>query len=50
LAGSGFAVQLIRTMLYGTRALDWVLFAEVGLVLSIVLVSPARSRHGSIPS
>jgi putative ABC transport system permease protein len=36
LAGSGLAVQLIRTMLYGTRALDWVLFAEVGLVLSIV--------------
>jgi putative ABC transport system permease protein len=36
LAGSGFAVQLIRTMLYGTRALDWVLFAEVGIVLSIV--------------
>jgi putative ABC transport system permease protein len=36
LAGSGFAVQLIRTMLYGTRALDWVLFAEVGLLLSIV--------------
>jgi ABC-type antimicrobial peptide transport system permease subunit len=29
-------VQLIRTMLYGTRALDWVLFAEAGLVLSIV--------------
>ena len=36
LVGSGFAVQLIRTMLYGTRALDWVLFAEVGLVLSFV--------------
>ena len=36
LAGSGFAVQLIRTMLYGTRALDWLLFAEVGLLLSIV--------------
>jgi predicted permease len=36
LAGSGFAVQLIRTMLYGTRALDWVLFAEVGMVLSVV--------------
>jgi ABC-type antimicrobial peptide transport system permease subunit len=36
LAGSGFAVQLIRTMLYATRALDWVLFAEVGVVLSIV--------------
>jgi ABC-type antimicrobial peptide transport system permease subunit len=36
LAGSGFAVQLIRTMLYGTRTLDWVLFAEVGMVLSIV--------------
>jgi putative ABC transport system permease protein len=36
LSGSGFAVQLIRSMLYGTRALDWILFAEVGLVLSIV--------------
>jgi putative ABC transport system permease protein len=36
LAASGFAVQLIRSMLYGTRALDWVLFAEVGLLLSIV--------------
>jgi len=36
LAGSSFAVQLIRTMLYGTRALDWLLFAEVGMVLSIV--------------
>jgi len=36
LAASGFAVQLIRTMLYGARALDWLLFAEVGLLLSIV--------------
>ena len=36
LVGSGFAVQLIRTMLYGTRALDWVLFAEVGMVLALV--------------
>jgi putative ABC transport system permease protein len=36
LIASGFAVQLIRTMLYGTRALDWVLFAEVGIVLSFV--------------
>jgi putative ABC transport system permease protein len=36
LIASGFAVHLIRTMLYGTRALDWVLFAEVGIVLSIV--------------
>jgi predicted permease len=36
LAGSGFAVQLIRSMLYGTRALDWVLFAEVGMLLVIV--------------
>ena len=36
LIASGFAVQLIRTMLYGTRALDWVLFVEVGTVLSIV--------------
>ena len=36
LAGSGFAVQLIRSMLYGTRALDWVLFAEVGMLLVVV--------------
>ncbi len=36
LVGSGFAVQLIRTMLYGTRALDWALFAEVGTVLALV--------------
>jgi len=36
LAGSVFAVRLIRTMLYGTRALGWALFAEVGMVLSIV--------------
>ena len=36
LAGSGLAVQLIRTMLYGTRALDMVLYAEVAIVLSIV--------------
>jgi predicted permease len=36
LAGSAFAVQLIRTMLYGTRALDCFLFAEVGLLLSVV--------------
>jgi predicted permease len=36
LVGSCFAVQLIRTMLYGTRALDWVLFAEVGVMLSVV--------------
>jgi predicted permease len=36
LVGSGFAVQLIRTMLYGTRALDWLLFAEVGMLLALV--------------
>ncbi len=36
LVGSGFAVQLIRTMLYGTRALDWALFAEVGVLLALV--------------
>jgi ABC-type antimicrobial peptide transport system permease subunit len=36
LAGSGFAVQLIRSMLYGKRALDWVLFAEVGMLLVVV--------------
>jgi putative ABC transport system permease protein len=36
LVASGFAVQLIRTMLYGVRALDWVLFAEVGVLLALV--------------
>ena len=36
LVGSGFAVQLIRSMLYGTRALDWLLFAEVGMLLALV--------------
>jgi putative ABC transport system permease protein len=36
LAGSGFAVQLIRSMLYRIRALDWVLFAEVGMLLVVV--------------
>ena len=36
LVGSGFAVQLIRTMLYGTRALDWLLFVEVGMLLALV--------------
>jgi predicted permease len=36
LVASGFAVQLIRTMLYGTRALDWALFAEVGVLLAVV--------------
>jgi len=36
LAASGFAVQLIRTMLYGIRALDLVLFAEVGVLLALV--------------
>jgi putative ABC transport system permease protein len=36
LVASGFAVQLIRTMLYGVRALDWLLFAEVGILLALV--------------
>ncbi len=36
LVASGFAVQLIRTMLYGIRALDWILFAEVGVLLALV--------------
>jgi putative ABC transport system permease protein len=35
LAGA-FAVRLIRTMLYGTNPLDWSVFAEVMLVLSLV--------------
>jgi putative ABC transport system permease protein len=36
LVGSGFAVQLIRGMLYGTRPLDWSIFAEVAAVLFVV--------------
>ena len=36
LVASGFAVQLIHTMLYGIRALDLVLFAEVGVLLALV--------------
>ena len=36
LVASGFAVQLIRTMLYGVRALDWLLFSEVGVLLALV--------------
>ena len=36
LAASGFAVQSIRTMLYGIRALDWLLFVEVALLLTFV--------------
>lgn len=36
LVASGFTVQLIRTMLYGMRALDLALFAEVGVLLGLV--------------
>jgi ABC-type antimicrobial peptide transport system permease subunit len=33
------AVRLIRTMLYGTNPLDWTVFAEVTVVLSLVAAS-----------
>jgi putative ABC transport system permease protein len=31
-----FAVRLIRTLLYATNPLDWTIFAEVTVVLSLV--------------
>jgi putative ABC transport system permease protein len=36
LVGAGFAVQLIRSMLYGTSAFDWITFAEATIVLASV--------------
>jgi putative ABC transport system permease protein len=36
LVGASFTVQLIRSMLYGTSALDWITFAEAAFVLSSV--------------
>jgi predicted permease len=36
LIGSGFTVQLIRSMLYGTQPLDWTIFATVAALLLIV--------------
>jgi len=36
LVGGGFAVRLIRDMLYGVRPLDWTVFAGVALMLSVV--------------
>jgi predicted permease len=36
LIGGGLAVQLIRSMLYGTSALDWSVFTEVALLLLFV--------------
>jgi putative ABC transport system permease protein len=38
LIASGFAVRLIRTLLYGTSPLDWNVFALVTLLLSLVSV------------
>jgi len=38
LVGGGFAVRLIRDMLYGVKPLDWSVFAEVGLMLLVVSV------------
>jgi hypothetical protein len=36
LLGGGFVVQLIRSMLYGTSALDWSVFSEVTVLLLLV--------------
>ncbi len=38
LVAGGFAVRLIRSLLYGTNPSDWGVFAEVTLVLSLVAV------------
>ncbi len=38
LIAGGLAVRLIRSLLYGTNPLDWAVFAEVTLVLSLVSV------------
>jgi predicted permease len=36
LVAGAFAVRLIRNLLFGTNPLDWIVFAEVALVLSLV--------------
>lgn len=36
LVASGFAVRLIRSLLFGTSPLDWTVFAAVTIVLSLV--------------
>lgn len=36
LLGAGFAAQLIRSMLYGTDALDWSVFTEIAVLLLFV--------------
>ena len=38
LVAGGFAVRLLRTLLYGTSPLDWGVFAEVTAVLTVVAV------------
>jgi predicted permease len=38
LVAGGLAVRLLRSLLYGTSPLDWTVFAEVTLVLSVVAV------------
>ena len=38
LVGGGFAVRLIREMLYGVKPLDWSVFVGVTLMLSLVAV------------
>ena len=38
LVTGGFAVRLLRTLLYGTSPLDWSVFAEVTVVLTLVAV------------
>jgi putative ABC transport system permease protein len=40
LIGGGLVVQLIRSMLYGTSALDWSVFVEVAVLpLSVALLA-----------
>ena len=38
LVAGGFAVRLLRSLLYGTSPVDWSVFAEVTLVLTLVAV------------
>ena len=38
LVAGGFAMRLLRTLLYGTSPLDWGVFAEVTAVLTVVAV------------
>jgi hypothetical protein len=45
LIDGAFAVRLIRNLLYGTNPLDWIVFAEVTLLLSLF-----AALAGAIPA